>query len=59
MACRREAITWTNAGLLSIEPLGKKFQRNLNRNSYIFVQEKTIENIVGQIGGHFVHGEMS
>ena len=37
--------------------LGNKF--HLNRNSYIFIQENAIENAVGQIGGHFVQGQMS
>ena len=36
--------------------LGNKFQWNLNRNSYIFIQENAIEYIVCQIGDHFVQG---
>ena len=32
---RRQAIIWTNAGILLIGPLGTNF----NRNSYIFIQE--------------------
>ena len=52
---RRQAITWTNAGLLSIGLLGTNF----NRNSIIFIQENAFENVVGQNGGHFVQGEMS
>ena len=31
----------------------------LNWNSYIFIKENAIENVVCQIGGHFVQGEMS
>ena len=41
---RRQAITWTNGGVLLIGPLGKKLQCNLRQNSYI-----TIQN-----GDHFV-----
>ena len=42
---RRQAITWTNAGILLIGPLGKH-QWNLNQNLYIFVQENGFENVV-------------
>ena len=42
---RRQGIIWTNVGLLLIEPLGT-LQWNFNRNSYIFIQENTIENVV-------------
>ena len=53
---RHQAITWTNDGLLSI---GLHFQWNLNRNSIIFIQEKSFKNVVCQNGGHFVQTEMS
>ena len=33
--------------------LGNKFHWNQNRNSYIFIQENAIENVVCQIGDHF------
>ena len=36
---RRQAIIWTNAGLLFIGPLG-------NRNSNIFIQENAFESVV-------------
>ena len=34
----RQAIIWTNAGILLIQTLGQKLW-NLKRNSYIFIQE--------------------
>ena len=40
-----QAIIWTNAGLMLIVPLGKQFQRNLNRNSTIPKQEYVPENV--------------
>ena len=43
---RRRAIIWTNPGISLVEPLGKKLQWNLNRNSYIFIQENALENVV-------------
>ena len=53
---RRQAITWTSAGLLSIGPLRINFSEIWNRNSCIFIQENAIDNVVCQIGGHFVQG---
>ena len=38
---------------------GNKFQRNMNGNYIIFIQENAFENVVCQNGGHFVLGEMS
>ena len=38
---RRQAIVWTNAGILLIGP----FQWNFNRNSNIFIQENTFQNV--------------
>ena len=45
---RRQAIVWTNAGILLIGPLhGSRLQWNLNRNLYRFIQENAaLENIV-------------
>ena len=37
----------------------KKFQRHLNRNSEIFIEENAFEIVVCQNGGHFIQGEMS
>ena len=42
---RRQAIIWTNAGILLIGPLGTNFNE-VNRNSYIFIQENAPENVV-------------
>ena len=43
---RRQAIIWTIAGILLFRPLGTKFKWNLNRNSYVFIQENSFENVV-------------
>ena len=42
---RRQAIIWTNAGILLLRPLGTKLQWNVNRNSNIFIHENAFENI--------------
>ena len=42
---RRQAIIWTNAGILSIRPLA---QWNINRNSYIFIQEMHLKMSCGK-----------
>ena len=52
---RRQAIIWTNAGILLIGPLGTNFKWNFNRNSYIFIQENLFENVVWKIESIF-HG---
>ena len=43
-----QAITWTNAGLLSIGLLspGNMFHWNLNQNFIIFIEENAFENVV-------------
>ena len=43
---RRQAIIWTNARILLIGPPRNKLQWNLNRNSYIFIQENPSEDVV-------------
>ena len=43
---RCQAITWSNAGLLSIGLPGNSFQWNLNRNCIIFMQENAFENVI-------------
>ena len=44
---QRQAIIWTNAGILLIWPLGINFNEiNFNRNQYIFIQENAFENVV-------------
>ena len=45
---RRQAIIWTNAGILLIVHLGKN-QWNIDRNSYIFIQENAFVNVVCQM----------
>ena len=40
---RRQAIIWTNAGILLIEPLGTNVSESLNRNSNIFIYENAQE----------------
>ena len=42
---RRQAIIWTNAGILLIGRFGDKLQWNRNRNLYIFIQENAFENV--------------
>ena len=46
---RRQAIIWTNAGILLIGPLENKLYWNLNRNLYIFIQENASENVVWNV----------
>ena len=41
---RRQAIIWTNAGILLI--WRNKLQWNLKRNSFIFIQENAFEKVV-------------
>ena len=53
----RQAITWTNADLLSFEPLGTNFSEICIKN--IFIQENAFENVVCKSVSHFVQGEMS
>ena len=52
---RRQAITWTSAGLLSVELLGTNFSE-IWIKIQIFIQENAIENVVCQIVCHFVQG---
>ena len=46
---RRQAIIWTNAGILLITPLGTNFNEFFYRNSYIFIQENAFQNVVCKI----------
>ena len=43
---QRQAITWTNADLLSIGPLETNFNEILSQGSIIFIQENAFENVV-------------
>ena len=40
---RRQAIIWTNDGILLIGPFGTNLS---DRNSYLFIQENAFENFV-------------
>ena len=42
----RQAIIWTNVGILSIGPLGKNFSEILIRIQRFFIQENSFENAV-------------
>ena len=46
---RRQAIIWNKWWNIVIWTLGKKFQWNLNRNLYIFIQENAFENVVWKL----------
>ena len=43
---RHQAITWTHAHLLSIEPLGTNFSEIRMKNTKLFVPENAFENVV-------------
>ena len=43
---RRQAIIWSNAGIIVKLNRRNKFQWNLKRNWYIFIQANTFENVV-------------
>ena len=42
----RQAIIWTNDGILLIRPLGKKLQWNFNRNPNIFIKKNAFEIVI-------------
>ena len=46
---RRQAIIWTNAGILLIGPLGTNFSEILIRNLNIFIKENAFENVVWKL----------
>ena len=56
---RRQAIIWTNAGILLIGPLGTNFSE-IYQNSYVIIQENVFENIVWKMAAMLsrpqVHG---
>ena len=43
---RRQAIIWTNAGILLIEPLGANFSEILIKMLFFFIQENAFESVV-------------
>ena len=55
---RRQAIIWTNAGLLSIGPLGTNFSEILIKTQH-FYSRQCIWKYRLRDGGHFVQGDMS
>ena len=57
MACRRQAIIWTNAGILLIGRLGTNFSKILIRlNTFSF--KKMLIKMSSENGGHFVTASM-
>ena len=47
---RHQSMIWTTTGILLIGPSGtNKLKWTLNRNSWIFIRENTIENVVWKI----------
>ena len=46
---RRQAIIWTNAGILLIGPLGTNFSEILIKNYNIFFQENAFESVVCEV----------
>ena len=55
---RRQAIIWTNAGILLIRILETNFNE-IKQNSYIFIQENAFENVVCEVATIFVSCSMS
>ena len=53
----RQAINLANVDLLSIGPIGTNFNEILIA-ILLFPLKNSFENVICQIGGHFVHGEM-
>ena len=43
---QHQAIIWTNAGILLIEPLGTNFNEICQEHSYIFIQENAFQTII-------------
>ena len=43
----RQAIIWTNIGILTVNStIRNKLQSNINRNSYVFIQEHAFQMVV-------------
>ena len=51
---QRQAIIWTNAGILSIRHLRTNFSQILIKFSNIFIQENAFENAVCEIAAIFL-----
>ena len=42
-----QAVIWTNPGILLNGPLGRNFEQwHFNKNSYIFIQDNSFENVI-------------
>ena len=50
---RRQAITWTNTNLFSIETIRDKLQWISNQNTKFFIHENAFENSRMRNDGHF------
>ena len=46
---RRQAIIWTNAGILSIGPLGINFSKKIYQNYNIFIQPNAFKSFVCEL----------
>ena len=53
---RRQAVIWTNAGLLSIWTIKNKLQWNFDQNTKLFIHENASENIVCEKGAILSRG---
>ena len=56
---RRQAIILTNAGLLSVWPLGTNFREILIQIHKLFIHEECVWTYRLRNGGYFVQVEMS
>ena len=54
---RHQAITWTNATLMSIGPLGTNFNEILNQNTKLFIHENALENVFCEMAAILSRGE--
>ena len=52
----RQAIAWTNAGLLSLGPPGTNFSEIRIEMQNFSLIRNAFENVICQIGCHFVQG---
>ena len=55
---RRQAIIWTNVGILLIEPLGTNFNNEILIEIHIFLFKKSTSKCRLENGGHFVSASM-
>ena len=55
---RRQAIIWTNRGILGICPLGTNFSATLIKIQNIFIQENAFETAVWKMAALLVSASM-